>query len=90
MARVDVYETEADFIEFRFFDEAAASHAERHFPTDFVRSGEGVIEYRANPAAIEGIRQKLDAAGARWEEAESSLAEDDMWPEWPGDASNGM
>jgi len=86
MSRVDVYETDADFIEFRFFDETAAMHAERHFPTDFVRTGEGTIEYRANPTTIEGIRKKLETAGVNWEEAESGLTEDEMWPEWPEDA----
>lgn len=86
MSRVEIYDTEADFVQFRFFDGAAAANAERHFPIDFVRTGDDTIEYRANPSAIEGIRQKLDAAGVRWEEAESGLTEEDMWPEWPEDS----
>jgi len=85
MSRIDIYETEADFIEFRFVDEASAKDAERCFPGDFVRTSDSVIDYRAKPAAIEEIRRRLKADGFEWTEAASGLTEDDMWPTWPGD-----
>ena len=85
MQRIDTYETEADFIEFRFNDEETALAAEKHFPVNFVRSGEGVIEYRSDSMAIEAIRTKLENAGIAWSEAESGLTEDDMWPEEASD-----
>lgn len=85
MPQVDVFDTEADFIEFRFSDEEVARAAEKHFPVDFVRTGTGVIEYRSNPTAVQAIRERLEAAGLAWSEAESGLTEGDMWPEWPED-----
>ena len=89
MERVDIFETEADFIEFRFSSDSEAEAAEKHFPTDFVRSSAGVIEYRASPSAVESIRERLEAAGLSWNEAESALTEDEMWPVWPGDGETG-
>lgn len=87
MSRVDPYETEADFIEFKFADDETAVRAERCFPSDFATVGNATIAYRANDR-IDGIREKLEAAGLEWIEEESSLTEDEMWPEWPGDCED--
>lgn len=84
MSRIDIATTEADFIEFRFADEETAQRAERYFPSDFVRTSPGVIEYRVNSILSE-TRKDLERAGFQWDEAESSLTEEIMWPEWPED-----
>ena len=87
MTRIDENLTEADFIAFEFATPESADKAEKAFPADFVRSTGTTVEYRAM-SLIPGIRKKLEAAGLSWSESESSITEEDMWPEWPEDGDD--
>lgn len=88
MSHVDLMSTEAEFVEFTFADERTAVLAENFFPVDLVRTGEGVLEYRTSrPSIIEQARMDMAAIGIVWSEAESSLTEAEMWPEWTDDHS---
>ncbi len=86
MSRVDLLETEADFIEIEFPDEETAQRAGR-LVSFAAHTGATTRQLRAN-GFVETVRGKLEAAGIPWTESESSLTEDDMWPEWPEDSDD--
>jgi len=86
MERVDIDETEAEFIEFEFKDEAAAEAADRLYPFAAHLNGTSRI---ARLERVSEAREALSAGGAEWTESESSVDEDEMWPEWPGDERDG-
>jgi hypothetical protein len=83
MTRIDVAETDADFIEFEFPDEDAAERADR-VAGFAAHTGGTTRQVRADPSSVEGVRSSLEAAGIPWEESESSITEDDMWPDEGG------
>jgi len=79
MSRVDMAETEADFIEFEFADEATAERADRHAGFT-AHTGATTRQVRTEIGRVEEVRAQLESAGIAWTESESSLTEDDMWP----------
>ena len=85
MERVDVSGTEADFIEFEFPDEATAERADK-VAAFAAHTGALTRQVRAEEGRVADVREHLEAAGIPWTESESSVTEEDMWPEWPGDS----
>lgn len=79
MSRVDVSETEADFVEFEFPDEATAELADR-VAAFAAHTSATTRQVRAETSRVEEVRGYLEAAGIAWNETESSITEDDMWP----------
>lgn len=85
----DIDDKDPDFIEFEFGEAELATMAEKAFPLDVVHLGtslalrSGVVD-----ACGDEIREKLRAMGFEWTESASSLTEEEMWPEWPGDSSD--
>jgi hypothetical protein len=73
---------ESDFVEVKFADADTATEAERHFPTSVVNTGDCLsIRTREWETLGPRIEEKLVAGGFRFDVRESSLTEEDMWPD---------